>query len=127
MDILQKLVRVHPPATSVFKKITFDDKKPLAIFYDNTKPAASDYVSGPFGPGKIYQKQPAVSCATCGIRPAALQYYVMQYVKKCSYPIIILIFPITILLSHQKKFLSGLCAKLFWRFSFFLHTGSGRI
>lgn len=85
MDILQKLVRVHPPATSVFKKITFDDKKPLAIFYDNTKPAASDYVSGPFGPGKIYQKQPAVSCATCGIRPAALHYYVMQYVKKCSY------------------------------------------
>lgn len=112
MDILQKLVRVHPPATSVFKKITFDDKKPLAIFYDNTKPAASDYVSGPFGPGKIYQKQPAVSCATCGIRPAALQDYVMQYVKKCSYPIIILIFPITILLSHQKKFLSGLCAKI---------------
>lgn len=94
--------------------------------FPNTKPAASDYVSGPFGPGKIYQKQPAVSCATCGIRPAALQYYVMQYVKKCSYPII-LIFPITILLSNQKKFLSGLCAKLFWRFSFFLHTGSGRI
>ena len=112
MDILQKLVRVHPPATSVFKKITFDDKNPLAIFYDNTKPAASDYVSGPFGPGKIYQKQPAVSCATCGIRPAALHYYVMQYVKKCSYPIIILIFPITILLSHQKKFLSWLCAKI---------------
>ena len=26
----------------------------------NTKPAASDYVSSPFGPGKIYQKQPAV-------------------------------------------------------------------
>ena len=51
--------------------------------FPNTKPAASDYVSGPFGPGKIYQKQPAVSCATCGIRPAALQYYVMQYVKKC--------------------------------------------
>ena len=95
--------------------------------FPNTKPAASDYVSGPFGPGKIYQKQPAVSCATCGIRPAALQYYVMQYVKKCSYPIIILIFPITILLSNQKKFLSWLCAKLFWRFSFFLHTRSGRI
>lgn len=124
---MQKLVRVHPPATSVFKNLHLTTKKALAIFYANTKPAASDYVSGPFGPGKIYQKQPAVSCATCGIRPAALQYYVMQYVNKCSYPIIILIFHITILLSHQKKFLSGLCAKLFWRFSFFLHTGSGRI
>lgn len=124
---MQKLVRVHPPVTSVFKKLHLTTKKILAIFYDNTKPAASDYVSGPFGPGKIYQKQPAVSCATCGIRRAALHYYVMQYVKKCSYPIIILIFPITILLSNQQKLLSRLCAKLFWRFSFFLHTGSGRI
>lgn len=26
--------------------------------FPNTKPAASDYVSDPFGPGKIYQKQP---------------------------------------------------------------------
>ena len=94
--------------------------------FPNTKPAASDYVSDPFGPGKIYQKQPAVSCATCGIRPAALHYYLMKYVKISYYPII-LIFPITILLSHQKKFLSWLCAKLFRRFSFFLHTGSGRI
>lgn len=47
-------------------------------------PTASDYVSGPFGPGKIYQKQPAVSSATCGIRPAALHYYVMRYDEKCS-------------------------------------------
>lgn len=53
-------------------------------------PTASDYVSGPFGPGKIYQKQPAVSSATCGIRPAALHYYVMRYDEKCScLPVII--------------------------------------
>ncbi len=86
-------------------------------------PTASDYVSGPFGPGKIYQKQPAVSSATCGIRPAALHYYVMRYAKKCSCPIIFhylllsiviyyLSFPLTILLSHQKNLLPGLGAKI---------------
>ena len=66
-------------------------------------PTASDYVSGPFGPGKIYQKQPAVSSATCGIRPAALHYYVMRYDEKCSchYLFIICYYLLSVIICHS--------------------------
>lgn len=76
------------------------------LYEDKTMPTASDYVSGPFGPGKIYQKQPAVSSATCGIHPAALHYYVMRYDKKCSCHYL------SRLLSHQKELLARFGAKI---------------